>query len=88
MLKGQLWYDNSQATLAERIMEAARYYRRRYDEIPEICLISAQDQALDPDLTCLEVDGQMIAIRPWEDAAAGHMWIGIDEPPENGKGRR
>lgn len=79
MKKEMLWYDNSRATLDEKIREAARYYRRTYGQDAEVCLINASDQFANPELTCVEVDGQMVAVRPWQDAAPGHMCVGIED---------
>ena len=77
-----LWYDNSKkATLEEKIRDAAMYYRRKYEKVPEFCLVNPQDQMTCPDLNVVEVEHQKVAVRASRTVALGHFWIGVEEAP-------
>jgi hypothetical protein len=70
MHTGMLWFDNSKATLKDKIEKATEYYFKKYGRIPDLCLIH-------PDMGKTEIDG--IEIRPYRPVLPGHIWIGIKE---------
>ncbi len=74
MHTGMLWFDNTpNTTLQTRIEKAANYYRRKYKQEPNLCLIHPSMLGSDrPEI------GTM-TIRPYQPVLPGHLWIGIED---------
>lgn len=73
MQTGMLWFDNDPKTgLAAKIERAADYYRQKYGQIPDLCLVH-------PSMLGQEQPPGKIAIRPYRPVLPGHLWLGIDE---------
>jgi len=80
---GMLWYDNTpDLSLKLRIEKAADYYRKKYHQEPNLCLIhpsmlegqgNGGKRAAD-----LQHVGSM-TVRPYGPVLPGHMWIGIED---------
>jgi hypothetical protein len=74
-----LWFDNSDATLAQKIAKAVAYYKNKYGHAPTLCLVHPNmiaDQKMD-------LEG--ITVRPYRPVLPGHLWIGIEEMPTERK---
>ncbi len=80
---GMLWYDNTPGvTLKLRIEKAANYYRQKYHQEPNLCLIhpsmlekarsSSKDNADLPQVGSL-------TIRSYGTVLPGHLWIGVED---------
>ena len=68
---GMLWFDNERdKTLAEKVADAAAYYRRKYGQAPNYCETHPA-----PDLP--ERVGT-VRIVPSRQIIPNHLWIGIE----------
>lgn len=83
-MNGILWFDNAKnKSLADKIREAAQYFRRRFNHIPELCLVNPNLYANDTGAE-LEVDvfGEFkVVVRPRHFVLVDHLWIGFEEEP-------
>ncbi len=80
---GMLWYDNTPGvSLKVRIEKAADYYRRKYHQEPNLCLIhpSMLEDGKARGKTDYELPqvGSM-TVRPYGPVLPGHLWIGIED---------
>ena len=74
MNRGMLWFDNDPKTnLAAKIKQAAEYYRRKYGDAPNLCLVHPSM------LADKEADAGHIAIRSYRPVLPGYLWIGLAE---------
>ena len=71
---GMLWYDNTpNVTLKNRIEKAVNYYRKKYHQEPNLCLVhpalleKGQDEV-----------GEL-TVRSYGPILPGHLWIGIED---------
>jgi hypothetical protein len=71
---GMLWFDNTpNVTLKNRIEKAVNYYRQKYHQEPNLCLINP---------AMLEKDSPefgMLTVRSYGPILPGHLWIGVEE---------
>lgn len=68
---GMLWLDDDKhLTLDEKIQRAADYYRNKYGQSPNVCLVNQ---------TMLEVEKKigLIQVRPVQNVLHNHFWVGI-----------
>jgi hypothetical protein len=80
---GMLWYDSTpELSLKLRIEKAAEYYRKKYHQEPNLCLIhpsmldgEAQGGKRKADVPQV---GSM-TIRAYGPVLPGHLWIGIED---------
>jgi hypothetical protein len=75
MNTGMLWFDNDPKTaLDQKVAEAADYFRKKYGQTPDLCLVH-------PSMLAEETQRQAgkITVRPWRTVTPGHLWIGVDE---------
>ena len=80
---GMLWYDNTpNVSLKTRIEKAADYYRRKYHQEPNLCLLHPSmleaDNARTKGQTELPQVGAL-TVRPYGPVLPGHLWIGIED---------
>ncbi len=80
---GMLWYDNTPGvSLKVRIEKAADYYRRKYHQEPNLCLIHPSmlegGKVRGKDDAELPQVGSM-TVRPYGPVLPGHLWIGIED---------
>jgi len=68
---GMLWFDNEKKPLAEKITEAAAYYRSKYGEIPNCCHVPLNGNTPAP------VDG--IVVIPSAYIQPNYLWIGLEQ---------
>jgi hypothetical protein len=71
-----LWFDNSSASLSDKVKKAAAYYEKKYGRAPNLCLV--HPSAVIDGHTLTEVDG--VTVRSYRPVLPGHLWIGTDEP--------
>ena len=90
MQSGLLWYDNSNKTLAEKIIQAANRYERKFGVPPDTCFVNPNDA---PSIAADEM-GAGICLNPQSDAALqfrvrikvkttilpNHLWLGVSKP--------
>ncbi len=76
-----LWFDaRPNRTLNEKIVEAALYFRRKFDQSPTLCLVNPQ--AVDqPALSVDAPDAIKLTVKPWKSVPVNHFWIGVDKDP-------
>ncbi|HTP03345.1 MAG TPA: hypothetical protein VMJ64_18350 [Anaerolineales bacterium] len=80
---GMLWFDNTpDVSLKVRIEKAADYYRRKYHQEPNLCLLNP---------SMLEAAGGRgkgggglpeltgMTVRAYAPVLPGHLWIGLEE---------
>lgn len=69
---GMLWLDDDKGlSLDDKIRRAADYYRSKYGQTPELCLVNMT--ALDDER---EVD--RITVRPAGNVLPNHFWLGMN----------
>ena len=74
MQAGMMWFDNDKSTsLNIKIKTAAKYYRKKYGKMPDLCMVNP---SMIPD--DLPKDAKM-TIRPYQPIVSGHLWIGVDD---------
>lgn len=74
MITGMMWFDNDPKTaLTEKIKHAAEYYRAKYGQTPDVCLVNP-GMLPEPD-----VQAGKIQVRAMKTVLPGHLWIGVDE---------
>lgn len=73
---GMLWYDESDKTLAQKVVEAAEYYKDKHGVTPTVCYVHPK---------MLDKDGERIVgkvtIHPMRMMMVNHIWIGVAETP-------
>ncbi len=76
---GMLWFDNDpKAELKVKIERAASYYRNKYGQTPNLCVI--HPSMLPPDVT---KPGE-IEVRTNKSVRPNHFWIGVNAAPVAG----
>ncbi len=73
MHTGMLWFDNSQIALDIKIQKAMDYYRKKYGQMPDLCLVHPSMLKDTP------LEGRKITIRPYRPVLPGHIWIGVED---------
>jgi hypothetical protein len=76
---GMMWFnDNPKTPLATKVLEAAEYYRTKYGQSPDLCLVNPamyEQAGKEP----LEGKTGKVVIRSLRSILPGHLWIGVDE---------
>ena len=74
MNRGMLWFDNNPKTgLTAKIKRAAEYYRQKYGDAPNLCLVHPSM------LADKEAEAGRIVIRSYRPVLPGYLWIGLAE---------
>lgn len=74
MFTGMMWFDNDpKSPLADKVTQAAEYYRKKYGNAPDLCLVNPKS------LSETEMHAGKILIRPLRAVLPGHIWIGVEE---------
>jgi len=76
MHTGMLWFDNSTTSLEVKIRKAYDYYQKKYERVPDLCLI--HPAMLEADKT---IKIEKMTIRPYRAVLPGHIWIGVEMKP-------
>jgi len=74
---GMLWFDNDPRTaLTAKVERAADYYRNKYGQVPDLCLVHPSMLA-----ESLLKAGKKFAVtvRPNRLVLPGHLWIGVED---------
>jgi hypothetical protein len=73
MNTGMLWFDNDpKKGLAKKIAEAVQYYRTKYGQTPNLCMVN-------PSALGEEVEFDGVVVKSYRPILTGHLWIGIAE---------
>ena len=71
MISGMLWFDNDPKTaLASKIDRAAQYYKNKYGQTAEVCLINPKTKGE------AEVELPNVEVKTSEMVLPFHFWIG------------
>jgi hypothetical protein len=71
---GMLWFDNTPNTpLKTRIEKAVDYYRKKYHQEPNLCLIHPGTADVK------KIVFGRLTIRAYQPVLPGHLWIGIED---------
>ena len=71
---GMLWFDNTpNVSLKTRIEKAVDYYRKKYHQEPNLCLIHTGTADIE------KTEFAKLTIRSYKPVLPGHLWIGIEE---------
>lgn len=79
---GMLWFDKSPG-LTERVERAAAYYRKKYGQEPNLCLVHPGALA---QLNTNEVIVGSIRVREFKSVLPMHLLIGIEDSKQSQKG--
>ena len=81
---GMMWVDvTPNKTLATKVQEAAQYFRRKFDRIPELCLFNPKDLKSGELAEEIDVFGEFkVVVRPWGSVLPSHLWIGCEDEAE------
>ena len=76
MHTGILWFDNDpKTTLSVKIQKAMDYYSKKFNRIPDLCLV--HPSMLDAGQKQFELG--KLTIRPYRPVLPGHLWIGVED---------
>ena len=73
MSSGMLWFDDSKDTLEVKIKKALAYYKNKYNQTPNECLVHPsllKDEKI-------EIPG--LSVRGYRPVLPGHIWLGMKE---------
>ncbi len=70
---GLLWHDSSGKELARKVNQAARRYRERFGEPPDVCYVHPAQL---PDGDCQVGD---IRVRSSQRILPHHFWLGLEK---------
>jgi hypothetical protein len=70
---GMLWFDDSKASLSDKVKQAVDYYRQKYGHGPTHCLVNPK--------TLGDGKGQIsgVVVREAHNVMPNHYWIGTDD---------
>lgn len=73
---GMLWYqDSPKMTLAEKVNEAAAYYKSKYGVDPDTCFVNPESLNLHEGK---QAKVGMITLRPNKTIIKNHFWLGVE----------
>lgn len=73
MFNGMMWFDNDPKTsLDEKITRAAAYFRSKYGQNPDTCLVNPTM------LSEPQHQTGRIVVRTLRAVLPGHLWIGVE----------
>jgi hypothetical protein len=76
---GMLWFDNDKGTaLTVKVQRAADYYRQKYCETPDLCLVHPSMLA-GPQADVPESRAGKVSLRSNRLILPGHLWIGVED---------
>jgi len=71
MNSGMLWLDDDKnRTLDEKVRKAAAYYREKYGQAPDMCLVNNKMLAEERQVDTVEV-------KPVQNVLINHFWVGV-----------
>ncbi|RLC75030.1 MAG: hypothetical protein DRJ03_30935 [Chloroflexi bacterium] len=87
MKAGLLWFDDDpDRTLEDKVLRAAKRYRRKYDRQPNLCFV--HPAAFEGLPVGRQGNGKVrkagqVEIRPGHSILPHHFWIGVDEESDS-----
>lgn len=69
---GMLWFDDSPASLSDKLNQAVAYYRQKYGHGPTHCLVNPKTLGGDKG----KISG--VVVREAHNVMPNHYWIGTD----------
>ncbi len=76
---GMLWFDNDARTpLTARVERAADYYRRKYGQMPTVCLVHPS-MLTEQRAEAAEACAGTLVLRASRSILPGHLWIGVED---------
>lgn len=74
MISGMLWFDNDPKTaLTSKIDRAAQYYKNKYGQTAEVCLINPKTKGE------AEVELPDVEVKTSEMVLPFHFWLGVKQ---------
>ena len=74
MITGMMWFDNDPKTnLPQKIDRAARYYRKKYGEAPNLCYVNPKMMADS------KPENGKVNVKTSANILPFHIWIGSTE---------
>jgi len=71
MNSGMLWLDDDKnRTFDEKVRKAAAYYREKYGQVPDMCLVNSKMLAEERQVDTVEV-------KPVQNVLINHFWVGV-----------
>lgn len=70
MTIGMLWYDNSNRPLADKVLAAADYYRKKYGRTPDCAYVNPRE-------TLSPIPGIELSVS--RQVLPHHIWIGVKD---------
>ena len=68
---GMLWFDNDpKSGIREKVKQAADYYRRKYGDAPDLCLVNPAMLGKD------KPEVEEIELETASDIQPNHFWVG------------
>jgi hypothetical protein len=68
------WYEeDTKLTLPEKLEEGSRHYHQKFEEEPDVVLVSPTEV---PEQMVLKVNGYELTVRPVDYVRPNHYWIG------------
>ena len=75
MKTGMLWLDDDKKrSLEEKVQRAVDYYREKYGQMPELCLVNQRTVS-----EAVKVGS--VLVRPATNVLPSHFWLGIEAQP-------
>lgn len=84
---GMMWFDNDpKKNLTAKIIEAADYYRKKYGQVPDVCMVNPElaPHLLPPNSESSNLGGGewkvgRITVKAFRAVLPGNLWIGCEE---------
>ena len=77
---GMLWFDNDPHTaLAAKVARAADYYRQKYGQVAEVCLVHPTMLDGQARSQPIQIQAGKVIIRGNRAILPGHLWIGVED---------
>lgn len=74
---GMMWFDNRKnATVADRALEAAEYFVKKYGAIPNVIVINIKES---PSLQEVGAGDFLFEIKHARSILPHHLWMGVKE---------
>lgn len=77
---GMLWKDNNpDLSVEQRVRAAARYYRSKYGQTPNLCFVHPSQATEEMVKNGVSNGETIIEIRPNNSVKPNHMWVGVND---------
>ena len=76
---GMMWFDNDpKKPLELKVQQAAEYFRHKYGQVPDMCLVNPGSLAKNPPSDQPLRVGRVV-ILALRAVLPGHLWIGVEQ---------